>query len=144
MTANEVHVSAGVVTDAAGRALLVRKRGTTRFMQPGGKPEPGESPAETLVRELAEELGVVVDAGALRPLGVFRADAANEPGLTVVAHAFAVTLDPAAVSPLAEIDEARWISPADADALPLAPLSVDALLPLAWGTAPPLTPSSRR
>ncbi|MDQ4110455.1 MAG: NUDIX domain-containing protein, partial [Actinomycetota bacterium] len=38
--------------------LTVRKNGTTKFMLPGGKLEPGESAAEAAVREVAEELGV--------------------------------------------------------------------------------------
>jgi 8-oxo-dGTP diphosphatase len=126
----EVRVSAAVVTDAAGRALVVRKRGTALFMQPGGKPEPGESAAEALVRELAEEVGLTVDVEGLRPLGTFRADAANEPGHTVVADAFAMVADPAGVEPRAEIEEARWITADDLDALALAPLSRDLLLPL--------------
>jgi 8-oxo-dGTP diphosphatase len=127
-----VRVSAAVVTDAAGRALVVRKRGTRLFMQPGGKPEPGESPAEALVRELFEEIGLRVDAAALRPLGVHTADAANEPGHAVVAHAFALKAEAADVSPQAEIEEARWITSDAASTLPLAPLSRDVLLPLAW------------
>jgi len=36
-----IRVSAAVVTDSAGWALVVRKRGTEMFMQPGGKPEAG-------------------------------------------------------------------------------------------------------
>ena len=36
-------VSAVCVFDAAGRLLTVRKRGTDKFMHPGGKPEPGET-----------------------------------------------------------------------------------------------------
>ena len=83
MTAT-IRVSAAVVMDAAGRALVVRKRGTASFMQPGGKPEPGESAAAALVRELAEELGVKTDAAALTSLGTFTAAAANEPGHDVV------------------------------------------------------------
>ena len=130
MSVNEIRVSAAVITDDAGRALVVRKRGTTLFMQPGGKPEPGESAAEALVREVAEEIGLVVDADILRPLGTFRADAANEPGRTVVADAFALVVEPADVAPLAEIEEARWITAADLDAVPLARLSRDLLLPL--------------
>src|SRR6478609_7813601 len=56
-----IHVSAAVILDGDGRLLLVRKAGTTAFMQPGGKPEPGESASETLSRELAEELCLEVD-----------------------------------------------------------------------------------
>jgi 8-oxo-dGTP pyrophosphatase MutT (NUDIX family) len=128
-----VRVSAAVVVDGAGRALVVRKRGTTLFMQPGGKPEPGESAADALVRELAEEVGVRVAPSALHPLGTFEADTANEPGWTVVADAFGLTVDPSAVAAAAEIDEVRWITAAEAPTVPLAPLSRDLLLPLAWG-----------
>ncbi|GAA2003337.1 NUDIX domain-containing protein [Microbacterium ulmi] len=130
MTA-EIRVSAAVVTDAAGRALVVRKAGTAVFMQPGGKPEPGETAAQALIRELAEEIGVRVPEAALVPLGEFATDAANEPGHRVVADAFLVDLDPADVVPAAEIAEALWIARDDATT-PLAPLSRDLLLPLVW------------
>jgi 8-oxo-dGTP diphosphatase len=36
---------------------------------PGGKVEPGETPEGAAVRELAEELGVAIDPGALIPVG---------------------------------------------------------------------------
>lgn len=131
----DIHVSAAVVVDDAGRVLVVRKHGTTRFMQPGGKPEPGESAAQTLIRELHEELGVLLEEAALRPLGTFVSAAANEPGHRVVATAFATSIDPAAVRVQAELAELRWITPADVESLPLAPLSVEHLLPLAWPAA---------
>jgi 8-oxo-dGTP diphosphatase len=131
----DIHVSAAVITDDAGRALLVRKTGTERFMQPGGKPEPGESAVETLVRELREELGLVVFQDQLRPLGTFVSDAANEPGHRVVATAFAMTAEEGDVVPQAELAELRWLTPADVAATPLAPLSVEHLLPLAWPEA---------
>lgn len=128
----DIHVSAAVIVDEADRVLVVRKHGTTRFMQPGGKPEAGESAAETLIRELHEELGVLLVESDLRPLGRFISAAANEPGHRVVADAFAAAIDPGAVSVQAELAELRWITPDDMATLPLAPLSVEHLLPLAW------------
>jgi 8-oxo-dGTP diphosphatase len=132
VSAKLIHVSAAVITDAAGRVLFVRKRGTSVFMQPGGKPERGESAAEALARELEEEIGLVVAPGSLEPWGTFEADAANEPGHRVVAEVFAVHAEPDEVAPRAEIEELRWISRNEASALALAPLSVDFLLPLVW------------
>lgn len=131
----DIHVSAAVIVDEEGRVLVVRKQGTTRFMQPGGKPEPGESAAQTLIRELDEELGVVLDEADLRPLGTFVSEAANEPGHRVVAEAFAASVAPSAVTVQAELAELRWITPADVATLPLAPLSVEHLLPIAWPTS---------
>lgn len=128
----DIHVSAAVIVDDEGRVLVVRKHGTTRFMQPGGKPEPGESATETLIRELHEELGLLLDEADLRPLGTFVSAAANEPGHRVVAEAFATSVDPGSVSVQAELAELRWITPADVATLPLAPLSVEHLLPIAW------------
>lgn len=136
MTA-DIHVSAAIISDADGRVLVVRKHGTTRFMQPGGKPEQGESAAQTLMRELEEELDLHVDETDLRPLGRFISAAANEPGHRVIADAFALTVDANAVRVQAEIAELRWIVPGDIDTLPLAPLSVEHLLPLAWSDVRP-------
>lgn len=128
----DIHVSAAVIVDEEGRVLVVRKKGTSRFMQPGGKPDAGETAAQTLIRELHEELGVVLDEADLVPLGTFISEAANEPGHRVVAVAFSTSVDPAAVKVQAELAELRWITPDDAAVLPLAPLSVEHLLPIAW------------
>lgn len=128
----DIHVSAAVIRDGSGRVLVVRKQGTTAFMQPGGKPESGENPAQTLTRELEEELGLRVDDRELRPLGRFVSAAANEPGHRVVADAFALTIDADAVTVQAELAELRWITPGDIGTLELAPLSLEHLLPIAW------------
>ncbi|MET0812766.1 MAG: NUDIX domain-containing protein [Microbacterium sp.] len=123
MSARVIHVSAAVITDDAGRLLLVRKAGTTAFMQPGGKPEPGESAAETLSRELEEEIGVRIPVAELRPLGSFTAHAANEPGFLVVAEVFEADLAGAAPVIAAEIEELRWVTAEDAGDLEIAPLA---------------------
>ena len=128
-TPHLIHVSAAVITDADGRLLLVRKAGTTAFMQPGGKPEPGETPAETLARELAEEVGLRVDPDAFEPLGSFTATAANEPGFAVVADVFRVDIGDQRPVPDAEIAELRWVTAATASDLEIAPLAREYFLP---------------
>ncbi|WP_175985745.1 NUDIX hydrolase [Microbacterium tenebrionis] len=128
----DIHVSAAVIDDGHGRILVVRKHGTTAFMQPGGKPEPGENPAQTLARELHEELGLHVAETAMRPLGRFVSAAANEPGHRVIADAFSLTIDADAVSVQAELAELRWITPDAIGTIELAPLSLEHLLPIAW------------
>ncbi|MDF2045902.1 MULTISPECIES: NUDIX domain-containing protein [Microbacterium] len=124
-----IRVSAAVITDAEGRLLLVRKAGTTAFMQPGGKPEAGETAAETLARELAEEINLDVDPAALEPLGEFAAAAANEPGFEVVADVFRVDIGDQQPVLDAEIVELRWVTAATASGIEIAPLAREYFLP---------------
>lgn len=124
-----IHVSAAVILDDQGRLLVVRKAGTTAFMQPGGKPEAGESPAETLSRELAEEIGIHIAPAGMQSLGTYTANAANEPGFIVVADCFAVDIRGQEPAAAAEIEELRWITRADAEHLDIAPLAREYFLP---------------
>ena len=55
--------------DNAGRILLIRLIDSGNWATIGGAVEPGESPQEGAVREVAEEAGVVVELGSI--LGVF-------------------------------------------------------------------------
>ena len=126
-------VSAVRVFDAAGRLLTVRKRGTSMFMHPGGKPEPGETAAHAAARELQEEVGIIVDPDELQLMGVWIADAANEASTDSEATVFTAPGTWTA-HPSAEIDEIRWLDLAALDQgarLPtdLAPLLTDHILP---------------
>lgn len=65
-------VVAAALVDADGRVLVSQRpegkslAGLWEF--PGGKLEPGERPETALIRELAEELGIVVTEACLAPL----------------------------------------------------------------------------
>jgi 8-oxo-dGTP diphosphatase len=67
-----VLVAACALIDADGRVLIAERpagkpmAGLWEF--PGGKVETGERPEETLIRELKEELGIVVNEACLAPL----------------------------------------------------------------------------
>jgi 8-oxo-dGTP diphosphatase len=65
-------VAACALVDADGRVLIAQRpegrsmAGLWEF--PGGKVEAGERPEDTLIRELKEELGIVVREACLAPL----------------------------------------------------------------------------
>jgi 8-oxo-dGTP diphosphatase len=130
MDAGTIAVVAALIRDNAGRVLLVRKRGTTAFMQPGGKRDPGEDDIAALTREIAEELGARVVRDSIQPLGEFDAVAANEPGWRVHACLYGVDVT-GDFTPNREIEEMIWIDPVSPPDIPLAPLTRDHVLPLA-------------
>jgi len=124
-----IRVAAAIIFNEAGQVLLVRKRGSTVFMQPGGKIEPDETPLAALARELREELRLEIDRDASVYLGKFTADAANEDGLMVEADTFETPLR-GPVAAAAEIEEITWVDPFGPLALPLAPLSREHIMPV--------------
>jgi len=125
-----VEVVGAVIRDAAGRLLTVRKRGTVRFMLPGGKREAGEDDLAALAREVREELGVEIVRARL--LGRFEAAAANEVGATVRSCAYIVEVS-GDISIQAEIEELLWIDPAALPDVPIAPLLMGQVLPALVG-----------
>ena len=130
MEADAIKVVAALIRDSAGRVLLVRKRGTMAFMQPGGKRDRGEDDIAALAREIAEELGCHLLRDSIQPLGEFDAVAANEPGRRVHACLYAVEVS-GDVVPNREIDATIWVDPSTPPDIPLAPLTRDYVLPAA-------------
>lgn len=128
MALPSIHVSAVVFRDEQDKVLTVRKHGTSKFMFPGGKPEPGESAVETAIREVQEEIGVGVNASQLTQIGEFEAPAANEAQHTVVATVFTYGGDTIEPQMAAEIAELSWVSPDQPDVV-LAPLLADFVFP---------------
>ena len=72
MSVKLLTVAACALVDTDGRVLLAQRPagksmpGLWEF--PGGKVETGERPEQTLIRELKEELGIVVNEACLAPL----------------------------------------------------------------------------
>ncbi|PZQ57844.1 MAG: NUDIX hydrolase [Phenylobacterium zucineum] len=121
-----VEVVGAVILDVTGRLLTVRKRGTQRFMLPGGKREPGEDDLTALTRELGEELRVTLTSAGL--LGVFEAQAANETGAKVRSHAYRVEIV-GEISIAAEIEELLWLDLSSPPDVPIAPLLAQEIIP---------------
>lgn len=98
--------------------LTVRKKSSTKYQLPGGKPEAGEALVDAALREVAEEVGLTLDAESLNKLGTFDAPAANEPGeVVVVGTIFTYTRTVTADEPhaAAEIGDTAWVNPAAPD-----------------------------
>jgi 8-oxo-dGTP diphosphatase len=121
-----ISVVAALIRDESGRLLTVRKAGTSAFMLPGGKPEPGEEEIPALARELFEELGCAL--ATVEAFGRFEAVAANEPDATVCSSVYLTTVT-GEIGARAEIEELLWIDPAIPPSVSLAPLLETKVLP---------------
>jgi 8-oxo-dGTP diphosphatase len=115
---------------AARRGAGMTQPGVWEF--PGGKVEPGETAAEALRREIAEELGCTVHVGA----HVVTCEHENGSN-TVILDTYRCTLvagEPRAV----EHDEIRWMAPEQLAGLPWSPAD----LPTVRRLLGPADPSS--
>jgi 8-oxo-dGTP pyrophosphatase MutT (NUDIX family) len=125
-----ISIAAALIDDGEGEVFLVRKRGTTAFMQAGGKIELGETAFAALVRELTEELRFTPVEAEVRYLGTFTSQAANEPGHLLQAALFHIRLR-REFHIAAELEEAIWLPIERAYKLHLAPFTRNHVLPLA-------------
>ncbi|GAA1654016.1 NUDIX hydrolase [Actinoplanes couchii] len=113
-----------------GRVLSTRSKGKDAYYFPGGKREAGESDLETLVREVREELDVVIDPGSAELFGVFTAQAHGHAAgrqVRMTCYTAAYTGELRASS---EIEEIAWLTYADRDRVsPVDQLIFDRLWP---------------
>jgi 8-oxo-dGTP diphosphatase len=122
-------VVAAALVDGRGRVLL-QQRAPGRAMAglwefPGGKVEAGERPEAALVRELEEELGIVVEAAGLSPAAFASADNQGRHMLLLLYLCRQWRGEP---SPL-DAAALQWVRPDEMAALPMPPAD-EPLIPL--------------
>ena len=90
--------------------LSTRSRGKDRYYIPGGKRETGETDAETLLREIREELTVDLDPATLAYAGTFEAPAHGHPAGVLVRMTCYRAAYTGQLQPAAEIEEMGWLT----------------------------------
>jgi len=114
-------VVAGLIIGDDRRILITQRRADQelplQWEFPGGKVEPGESPVAALIRELGEEIGVMVEVGRIWDV-LFHAYPAFDLVMLVyvcrIVDGVPRPVEVAAVAWVAPLDLARWdILPAD-------------------------------
>lgn len=100
---------------ADGKILSTRSLGKDVHYLPGGKREPGETDVQTLVREIREELDVVIAPDSASHVGTFEAQAhGHATGVTVRMICYAADYQ-GTLTASSEIAELAWLSYADRD-----------------------------
>ena len=130
MTPSRVEVVCAVVV-RAGRILLVRRAPGKEFgglwCCPGGKVDAGETPARALVRELREEVRLIVLQGMVT--GPVRVDRHDPPVVRVPCTLSFFRVEDPAGEPVAEEPgtEVGWFTASELEALPQTPGNLAAL-----------------
>lgn len=93
-----------------GRVLSTRSRGKDRYYFPGGKRETGETDAQTLLREIKEELTVDLNSATLVHAGTFTASAHGHPMGVLVQMTCYYAEYTGTLQPAAEIEEVIWLT----------------------------------
>jgi 8-oxo-dGTP diphosphatase len=114
-------VSAAALIDRDGRVLVQRRPPGTAMAGlwefPGGKIEPGETPEAALVRELDEELGIVVDHSCLAP-AAFASEPLGDRHLLLLLY---VLRKWQGMAEPRQATELRWVRPVELHALAMPP-----------------------
>ncbi len=122
-----------VITDGRGRLLLVRRGhapGAGLWSVPGGRVEPGETDATALEREVLEETGLRVTAGALAGT----VERPGPDGVTYVIRDYLASVTGGEMVAGDDAAEVRWCSGQDVAGLALVPGLAEVLAE--WGVWP--------
>ncbi|WP_353194110.1 NUDIX hydrolase [Pusillimonas noertemannii] len=126
-----LYIATACFINHAKALLVVRKRGTTMWMLPGGKLDAGETAQQAVIREVGEELQVSLSPNDISFLGSFQAAAANEPDTRVSAHVFRARLpEGQQFSLAAEIEACDWLSLSKPTPPSVAPLLREHIIPM--------------
>lgn len=101
-----------------GRILCARPRGKDVFYIPGGKREGAESDLETLLREIKEELTVLLQPDTVTHVGTYEAEVHDVPGDAVVRMSCYTADYEGTLAVSSEIEEMDWFSYADRERVP--------------------------
>lgn len=126
-----VRAAGGVVwRPAAGggvEVLVVHRPGYDDWTLPKGRAEPGETDEGCALREVEEETGLRCRMG----LYLGEVEYLDRHGRTKVARYWAMEPESGSFTPGAEVDEVRWVTPADARRLLSYPRDAGVLAALA-------------
>jgi ADP-ribose pyrophosphatase YjhB (NUDIX family) len=102
-----------------GEVLLHRRTKAPNlglWVAPGGKMEPGESPAECAIREMREESGITIEAPVLRAV---MTEISPRPDYQWLTFIFVATRFSGRLAPADGIGEFRWVRVPEVFALPI-------------------------
>lgn len=118
----------GLAVTNGEHLLVVKKKGGSLYILPGGKPEPGEDDLTALAREVDEELGCGLDGDTVEFLGSFSDTAADLQNTTVTVRLYAARLVGTPI-PMSEIETLKWFSPSEDSISSLAPSLQNKIIP---------------
>jgi len=95
--------------------LMAKSYGKELFYIPGGKREIGETDEQALLREIYEELTVLLDGNTLNYAGTFEAQAHGQPAGTTVKMTCYSGKYSGQLKTSSEIESIAWYSYADKD-----------------------------
>jgi 8-oxo-dGTP pyrophosphatase MutT (NUDIX family) len=93
-----------------GQILSTKSKGKTKYYLPGGKREVGESDVQTLIREIAEELSVVIIPNTAEYIGTFSAQSdGDKEGINVIMTCYKAKYS-GSLNANSEIEEIKWLN----------------------------------